>query len=68
MRKLKLSLKKEIISDLEAENVKGGALSQHICYPISYRDCPPETAICMPHTDDCFTYRECESEIIKCKP
>jgi hypothetical protein len=39
MRKLKLSLKKEIISDLEANEVKGGAIERYS----EHNDCRPRT-------------------------
>ncbi|MCT4638026.1 MAG: hypothetical protein N4A72_09975 [Bacteroidales bacterium] len=67
MRKLKLSLKKEIISDLEAKNVKGGGhLSQEICYPYTHQKCPAPTEICE-ITYNCRTELECYSVYIKCK-
>jgi hypothetical protein len=65
MRKLKLSLKKETISDLEAKNVKGGGWSYEICR-FTYQDCPDPTEIC-PETHDCKTELECYSVYIKCK-
>jgi hypothetical protein len=42
MRKLKLSLRKEIISDLEAKEVKGGFATRF--------ECDSEPPRCNPHT------------------
>jgi hypothetical protein len=37
MKKIKLSLKREIISDLQSKNIKGGI------YYTEYTDCKPKT-------------------------
>ena len=67
MRKLKLSLKKEVISDLEAKEVKGGFATRF--------ECESEVPDCNPHTfviSGCgiceFTKHEKHSCLIVCNP
>ncbi|MCT4638211.1 MAG: hypothetical protein N4A72_10935 [Bacteroidales bacterium] len=52
MRKLKLSLKKEIISDLEANKVKGGGNNPRE----TFTGCPAK------YTDDCPSGPKCTLE------
>ncbi|MCT4638214.1 MAG: hypothetical protein N4A72_10950 [Bacteroidales bacterium] len=58
MRKLKLTLKKEIISDLEAKEIKGGANTLDQCQTQGascLTNCEIDTCI------DCFMTNGCES-------
>ena len=56
MRKLKLSLKKEVISDLEAKEVKGGIIAS-----INGPECESNELTCTPKTQQ-------ESECFECFP
>ncbi len=73
MRKLKLTLKKEIISDLESKEIKGGINTTSMycatdgdgCKPITYADCKTQGNSCW---SDCAvpSCNGCEPSVYNC--